>query len=394
MAVLDDSGLVIATQPEIEARLKATIRAALKEQGVDIDLDEGPEQQVIGSVSNDGAERDETVQAIYGAFQGRGRGILADFYAGITGTRRRAATPTRVPSCTVNLNAHTTLEAGVVVAVHGNPDVQAKLVAAVSNDTGATDDIDATFECLTTGPIPILVGTLTDIVTSRPGWNSVTNAADGIKGRLVADDVELEATRKAELAGRGKRSIASVRARLLKVDKVISAKVYENVISVVVDGRPPKSIEAVVWDDGAAANDIAQVIYDYGPEGIEVFSIAGPGTTSGSATLETEDGTIDVPFTRATVLRTYVAVTVVGATCSAAQIKAALEARGTLYVVAELGSYDELIRALRDALPATIGRITDLRVGTGAVPSTTLVTPSYAQVIRIAAGDVVVTGVS
>ena len=78
------------TDNSINAAIRK-IRQVLKddETGIDIDLDEGPEQQIIGDVSDELAAQDETLQALYGVFQGRGRGVNADWFAAITGTTRR-----------------------------------------------------------------------------------------------------------------------------------------------------------------------------------------------------------------------------------------------------------------------------------------------------------------
>lgn len=395
MAGLTEDGLVIRTREEIAALIRGTIQDTLAENGEDpIDLDTSIEGIMIDQVAADLADQWEALAALYAAFQGRARGTNADWYAAITGTLRRPATPTRVP-VTVNLNAGFTLSPERVASIDGNPDAQFRLVEAVTNTGGSAADVDALFECLTLGPVPALAGKLTVIDTPIIGWNSITNAAEGIKGRAAADDAELALARVLELAARGTRTTSSIRANVSKVEGVISVDAFENVQSVIVSGRPPKSIEVVIWDgDGGAANDeVAQAIYDKAPEAIEIFAQGGPGTSAGFATTDTDEQ-VEVAFTRATPLRCYVSITVAGATCSAAQIKDALVDRGNLFRVAEVGSYDELIQAVREALPATIGRITSLTFGTSAAPVTTVVTPSYAEIIRIANGDVAVTGVS
>lgn len=390
MAGLSSNGLVIRTREEIGQLIRLTIRESLRESGEEIDLDTSIEGILIDQVAADLGDQWEALEALYTAFQGRAVGANADWYANITGTRRRAATRTFV-LCTVNLDGGKSLAAGKVAALDGDPDSQFYLVEGVTNPGGSPADIDATFACLKTGPVVALATKLSVIVTPSTGWNSITNAADGAKGRAAADDPELALTRIVELASRGSRTAAAIRARVSKVSGVLSVTVYENQTSSTVGGRPAKSFEVVVWDGlvpGATDNAIAQAIFDVAPEGIQAY-----GTATGNA-IDGDGDTVAVAFTRASVLRTYVAATVTEATCSAAQIKAAAFARGELFVVGELGSYDEMIQALRDALPSTIGRITDLKIDVAATPATTVVTPTYAQIIRIATVDVTVTGVS
>jgi Baseplate J-like protein len=385
MAGLTSSGLVIRTQPELRDMIRATIAEALP----GINLDEGPEQQFIEIVAEKIAENWEALQALYGAAFGQGDGLLLDLFAAITGTARREATKSRV-TATVNLNAGVTLPRGKVASVAGDPNAQFATVADVTNTSGVAANVSVVLEAVKTGPIAALAGTLTVIVTPSSGWNSITNATDAEKGRLVADDIELAAARLVELAGRGKDSYAAIRAAVSKVAGVISVTVYGNETIGTVSGRPGKSIEVVVWDDGAAADDdIAQAIYDTKPAGISSFGVGSSGTAK---TGLQEDFTID--FTRATVLRTYVAATVVlGAGASAAQIKQALADRSALYVVAQLSYASQLVQAILDALSG-VTAVTGLTVGTGSSPVTTLVTPTYAQIVRISTGDVAVTGAS
>lgn len=141
------------------------------------------------------------------------------------------------------------------------------------------------------------------------GWVSITNAADAVPG---TDDEEIEALRlrrEQGVASGGSRTRAAIRAKLVKLDGVLSAEVFENTSSVTdAQGIPPKSFRAVIWDGtvpGADDDEIAQAIYDHGAEGI-----LSEGTESGTAT-DPEDGSLHtVTFRRATAQAIEIAVNI------------------------------------------------------------------------------------
>jgi uncharacterized phage protein gp47/JayE len=351
----------------------------------------GVVQNIIGILAEDSALAWEAIQAIYGAAYGdSATGILLDQVCALTGTTRRAATYSRV-TATVNLDAGVTLAAGKIAAVAGSPDAQLASVEAVTNSGGAPANVSVIFEALTTGPIAAPAGYLTAIVTPSAGWNSITNVASATLGETVETDAALRLRRVVELAGAGSGTLASIRAAVSRVTDVLSVTAYENTSSIVVDGRPGKSFEIVVYDVLGAASDaeIAQAIYDHKPAGIESYGVADAGAATA------DDGTVvTVDFTRATSLRTYVDAVIVlepGADGPGviALAQAAVEARGAAYAVGETAYASQLICALQDVVGARA--VTSLTVGTIATPVTTSVTATYAQVIRIAFADVDVT---
>lgn len=385
-AGLSANGLIIRTQPEIEDKLRATLAAAFP----GINLDEGPEQQFVSILAEELAIAWETLQAIYGAAFGGGDGLLLDLFAAITGTIRRQATRSRIRTATVNLNAGVTLPAGKVASVLGVPDAQFRTTTAVTNASGSPADIPVVFESVQPGPVAAAAGTLTVIVTTFAGWNSVTNAVDADLGKLAADDAELDATRIIELAGRGRESYAAIRAEVTAVLGVLSAFMIGNETMGTVSGRPPKSFETLVWDNGggAANADVAQAIYDSKPAGIQAY-----GLTTANAL--TEFGTaFPISFTRVTALRTYVSATVVLApgadpTGTFAQAAAALAAKGSAYIVAQTAYNSQLVQAILDDVPGVVAVIA-LTLGTAPSPVGGSVVPNYNSIIRISSGDCVV----
>lgn len=387
MAGLTQNGLEIRTQPEIQALLEEALELAFPGANVRA----GPLHQLVGILSEELALAWETLQAVYSAAYPEGAsGSLLDQVAALTGTRRRAATRSRVLA-TANLNAGTTLPAGSIAAVEGNPDAQFRTVEAVTNTDPSAANVDVVLEALRTGRVAAPALSLTVIVTPVSGWNSITNAASAELGLEQAEDDELRMQRVIELAGAGRRTLPSIRAALARVEGVRSVQVIENVTSVAdAAGRPPKSFEVVVWDGspGAADDDaVAQAIWDRKPEGIEVADMGG---VTGYA--ETETGaTVPVPFTRATELTVHVAATVVLAPGTGAawvtQARDVIEARAEEYAVGETAYASQLMCALLDEVPGIVA-VTSLTLGTAPAPVGALVAADYDQVIRIAAADV------
>jgi uncharacterized phage protein gp47/JayE len=385
MAGLTSNGLVIRLQPELQALLEAQMIAAFP----GLNVRSGPIQQLIGILSEAHAIAWETLQAVYSnGYPDGAEGVFLDQLAALTGTQRRAATKSSVVA-TLNLDDGVTVPAGSLAAVDGNPQAQFTLLADVTNSTGITDDFDGNFECVETGAIAAPAGTLTQIVTPVTGWNSVTNANDAELGRDRAEDPELRLTRQIELAGSGQDSYAAIRAAVSKVVGVLSVQVVGNeTLTTDIDGRPGKSVEAIIWDGASVADDdaVSQAIWDEKAAGISAYG----ATDSGTAVDETgADQTVD--FTRGTELLIYVSPTVIlkpGTGMDwATQIQAAVNARGLEYTVGS-DAYASQLTATIQELPF-IEAVTDLRLGTAPSPTGFSVPTTYRQIIRIPTTNVV-----
>jgi hypothetical protein len=387
MAGLSDTGLEVRTQPELQELLED----AVHEVAPGLDLSQGPEHQLIGVLSEELALAWETLRALYGApYPASAEGALLDETVALTGTRRRAATHSRV-TCDVTLAAGATLPAGSIAAVENSPDSQFALVEEITNPGGAEAVVEGVFEALTAGPIAAPADELSVIVTGVTGWVSLTNPLDADLGEEVADDDELRADYATELAARGTDSYAAIRAAVARVTSVEEVIVYGNeTLSTDVAGRPGKSIEVVVWDGepaGAVDDEIAQAIWDAKPAGISLHSATADfGTAVDEAGVEHT-----VSFSRASLLRVYVNLTAVledGTGGSwAAQVAAAIAARGATYRVGQTAYASQLVAAVIDDVDG-VEAVPTLTLGTAPSPVGASVAPTIRQIVRIAAGDV------
>lgn len=259
----------------------------------------------------------DLAQAVYDGFDpDKNEGDAQDAVAAITGTKRIAAAPSQV-RMSLGLNATTTVPVGSLVSELGSPDILFKLVGSeatpgmvVPGDVASTTagTYFARFECTKTGPIAAPAGTLTVIVTAVTGWNSATNAADADLGRDVETADDMRQRREDELAAEGTSPVDEIRAELLKLTGMVQANVFENVGDVVDgDGRPPHSVEALVFDGPSptvADNTIAQTIWDSKAGGIQTF-----GSTPGTAT-DSQGNPQTIKFNRPTQVPIYFTISV------------------------------------------------------------------------------------
>jgi uncharacterized phage protein gp47/JayE len=126
----------------------------------------------------------------------------------------------------------------------------------------------AVYTATKTGEVIVSIGALNEIVSKVNGLDSAVNYASGITGRAMESDTEL----RMGLGTRQKQATSNevaIQNEILKVSGVEYARVYSNRDIVEVDGRPPKSYEAVVA--GGDEQDIAEIIFEKGPAGVQAF---------------------------------------------------------------------------------------------------------------------------
>jgi hypothetical protein len=280
---MTETGFVVKPLSQIRADINARQLASPKIGAAQDVSDESPLGQMNAAVAAEISEVWE-LGADVAASQDpeAATGIPLDNLCSLTGTVRQAAAPSKLKSCTVNLDAGATLPAGSIAAVDGRPDITFTSDAEVVNSGGVAANFPVDFTCTANGPVQVNAGTLTEIVSGVTGWNSVTNPSDCVLGRNVDTTPMLRQRRVGQLALRGGSTVRALRADVLALDGILSCKVLNNKKDYPsADGLPPHSFEVLI-DDGAvpAVDDdlIAQTIFDQAPAGIESF-----GDTTGEA---------------------------------------------------------------------------------------------------------------
>jgi uncharacterized phage protein gp47/JayE len=151
-----------------------------------------------------------------------------------------------------------------------------------------------------TGPIQALAGAITTIEAAVPGVAQVENSDDATLGRNVETDTEARARAYESLGITGSATQKAITAKMLNIDGVTFATVFQNVTDFVdANGLPPHSIRVVV--DGGADADIWTTLY-------EEAVAAGIQMTGTETTTITDDNGDNQPvaFSRPTSVRIYV----------------------------------------------------------------------------------------
>jgi uncharacterized phage protein gp47/JayE len=184
-----------------------------------------------------------------------------------------------------------------------NDQSQTMNVIPGNNLTLSTIGSPFNFKADTLGALSPNLGSITQIVTSYAGWDSVENNVAAVVGRDAETDISLRQRWGASVYDRASAMVEAIRAALIQTDGVTFAIVYENDTDTTDDdGRPPHSIEAVVA--GGSPQDIGATIWR---------THAGGITTYGSQAVTVNDSQ-GIPhimrFNRPTEVPIYLQITV------------------------------------------------------------------------------------
>jgi uncharacterized phage protein gp47/JayE len=174
----------------------------------------------------------------------------------ITGTTRSPGTPSTV--------------ALLLSGVAGTVIIAGKLVQSTADGTqwaldenytiGVGGTIPATATCTTLGAIQANVSTITQIVDTVGGWQSVSNTATATSGSDVQNDSSLRLERNSAVARPGNNQIDNMIGELFSVTGVRRVSVPENFTGVVdANGLPAHSEAPIV--DGGTDEDVALAIF-------------------------------------------------------------------------------------------------------------------------------------
>jgi uncharacterized phage protein gp47/JayE len=387
MSGLTPAGFVRKTFDAILSNILADIRSVPSLSRVNLGRDSFLGGVVVAAATGI-AELWEVAEAVYASFDpDSASGRSLEHLAAIVGKYRRKATATQV-ECDVTATAAVTFAAGELSAyMAGRPEYVFRNRDEVVF-SGAGTESNVIFRCDTTGAIAVPANTLTVIATPVANWSAVNNPSDGVPGLDIESDAEL----------RARRLVFSDTNALASNPDVRKLFIFENVTDATVDGRPPHSFEAVVWDGtdtGTILTDqtIAEAIFADKPAGIATHGDV-------SVVVEDENGyEHTVKFSRPTVLAVYVKVHVTkGAgwddTDSPAAIKAALAA----YALDKYTCGSPVVRAFLFGPVAGVpgvADITDLFIDTSPSPASeaTIVTTAK-QIPRIETVNVEVVAAS
>ena len=216
------AGLVIPAETDVLAGVQADINAAFG-GGLNPAL-ETPQGQlassqaaIIGDKNNEFALFVNQVDPQYSADR------FQDAIGRIYFLTRKPATPTSVQA-TVNGLAGTVIPGGTLAQ-----DTSGNTYACAGDVTiPATGSVTAEFQNIETGPIPCAAGTLTQVYQAVPGWDTITNAADGTLGSDVESRADFEYRRKNSVAKNGTGTPQAIYAEVFALADVLDVYVKDN----------------------------------------------------------------------------------------------------------------------------------------------------------------------
>lgn len=249
---------------------------------------------------------DETLQLAYNAKDpNKARDVDLDIICSLTGTFRELGTPGNVP-LTLGGVPGTIIRAG-------------KIAESKIDGTQWTIDIDTTIEssgeatttatCTEVGAIQADIGTITNIVNTVGGWQTVTNHEVATVGTVKQTNAQLRAERSKSVGGPGNNQVDSIIGNVFGVEDVRRVRVYENETDdIQLDtGLTGHSIAVVV--DGGIDYDVAFAIYEKRSTGVTQFQVGTPVTVEVQSEKYTWQKT-DIKFSRPTYIDVHIGVVI------------------------------------------------------------------------------------
>lgn len=185
-------------------------------------------------------------------------GRYQDAIARIYFLERNPAEPTAVVATCTGLPGTVIPVGALAQDADGN-----NYVSTAAGTIGAGGTVEITFATIATGPIACPPGALNTIYRAIPGWDSITNAAEGVLGQDVESRNAFEARRAASVAINAVGTLPAIKANVLNVSGVLDAYVTENDIAEAVTigdvTLAPNSLYVCVA--GGAAADVAGAIW-------------------------------------------------------------------------------------------------------------------------------------
>lgn len=182
-------------------------------------------------------------------------GVFLDGICALLGLERATATRTLVRDVQMNGQPLTLIPAGV--RARTTADVLFESVGAVTLDATGVGFVD--FQSVGFGPVQCPAGTLVNVVDSVLGWETVTNASDGIPGTAEQSDESLRDLRRRTLARQGISTVEAQVSDLNALPGVRSIQFRENIAATteVIDGITMVAHSVWACVDGGSDADIA-----------------------------------------------------------------------------------------------------------------------------------------
>jgi uncharacterized phage protein gp47/JayE len=260
----NSTGITVPKTSDIRADIAAKVQAAFKAAGgtavANVDPDQ-PLGQLVDMLVAEIEAKNAEVSFLANCFSlEQAKGSFLDALVSLYFVERKVSEPTIV-QCTCTGLQGTVIPFGAVVQDTNGNRYRCLVTGATIGESG---NATVNFSAIDHGPLEVQPETVTRIITTVPGWDSVTNPVAGVTGRDEESDAVLRDRTKESVALNSHGSVSSILAAVAQVDGVIDVSVLENITNepktqygIVVPGH---SIAVCVA--GGEGADIAQAIYE------------------------------------------------------------------------------------------------------------------------------------
>jgi uncharacterized phage protein gp47/JayE len=278
-----DQGVITVDTADIRAEFEQAYKEAL---GADLNLDVSTPvgQLVVNDTTALTTAMAECVAIANETSVYSATGQALDVAAARSGYYRKTATPTTVVA-TLTGNNGTTIPAGAKAS-----DGEHEYVLLDTVTIPVSGSVMAQVQCTELGPIACPAGTLTSIVTTISGWDTVTNANDGVPGVEGETDNAFRDRITANYLNKRARSIlGAIVDNIAALPDVISVVGYEN---------PTANTEV---HDGITMTPHSICVSVFGGSGPEIARVLGEqktlgATTIGNTTVSYMDGLVNYQY--------------------------------------------------------------------------------------------------
>lgn len=266
LLTFDKSGVQIPETSEIRADLVQKVQSAFQtgdDSSVVLNCDPAtPMGQVVDALTAE-------LEAVYSAFsfavnqysRKTASGRFLDALASLYFLDRKVSEPTLVQCLCTGLKGTVIPFGAEVVDTNGN-----RFRCMTPSGVALGDDGTAlvTFSAVEHGALQVQPNSVTKIVTTIAGWDTVNNPAAGVLGRLEESDAELRDRMRESVAINAHGTVEAIQSTILEIDGVIDCRVLENYSNVAQTKNgieiPGHSIAVCVsgGDDTAIARAIYQ----------------------------------------------------------------------------------------------------------------------------------------
>lgn len=302
----DSTGITIPKTSDIRADIAAKVQSAFQASGSTAVANVDPDQplgQVVDMLVAEIEAKNSEIAFLSSCFgMSQATGVFLDALASLYFVERKVSEPT-VVQCTCTGLSGTVIPFGAVVQDESGNQFRCLMTGATIGSTGTAS---VTFSAIQHGPLEVAAETVTKIVTTVPGWDSVTNPVAGVTGRDEESDAVLRDRTQKSVALNSHGSVSAILAAIAQVDGVIDVSVLENITNVpqVQFGITVPGHSIAVCVAGGEGSDIAQAIYEKKDAGCGMT-----GTTEVSYTLPNTTATYTYPITIPTNTNVFVQVT-------------------------------------------------------------------------------------